>query len=74
MIQILQQQLVGESEQGWALTALPRPWQTFKADLDAATKYQFPELNIPVEYKNVDETTLIPDVYFSVFAHQEIEV
>lgn len=71
---MLQISLQKEADRDWALSALPRPWETFKDELDVARKYAFPDLAVPGQFENVDGSTLVPDVFFSVFAHQSTEV
>ncbi|KAF8472506.1 MIF4G like-domain-containing protein [Kalaharituber pfeilii] len=72
-IKLLQQQLENEAAREWPLSALPRPWEAFKSELDAARKYTFPDLAIPAQFENVDESSLVPEVFFSVFTHQSTE-
>ena len=74
MIKLLQDALLNEASRDWTLPAIPRPWETFKGELDVARKYTFPDLPVPAQFENVDGSTLVPDVFFSVFAHQSTEV
>jgi len=74
VIKLLQISLQNEVSRDWSLAALPRPWEPFKSELDAAQKYSFPNLTVPAQFENVDGSDLVPDVFFSVFAHQSTEV
>ncbi|KAF8416510.1 MIF4G like-domain-containing protein [Tirmania nivea] len=73
VIKLLQLSLQNEASRDWSLAALPRPWEAFKNELDAARKYSFPDLAVPAQFENMDGSNLVPDVFFSVFAHQSTE-
>jgi nuclear cap-binding protein subunit 1 len=50
--------------------ALPTPWEDMKT---TGTMHPQPELMFPDEYP-IDKSTIYPDMYFSVFADQPVEV
>lgn len=73
---LLQHQLQNESENGWQLACLPRPWKVgdeaqMKA-LDVATKHVLPTINVP-DTIYAGQTLLFPQVHFSVYSNQEVE-
>ena len=78
VIALLQRQLQGESLQAWKLTCIPRPWYTAikeENDQDAATinkKHALPAINVPSPAVPGPHPRL-PEIYFSVYADQEIE-
>lgn len=86
VISLLQRQLQEEANSGWPLRCIPRVFDATKpetkteADLEmetsgeakASPKHTFPVVNVlsPV---NPGGRTLFPEMYFSVYADQEIE-
>ncbi|KAL6719588.1 Nuclear cap-binding protein subunit 1 [Lecanora helva] len=78
-LNLLQKQLNEESAQGWKLACLPRPWDTKgeKAQAEgtqilSATKHGLPDIVIPSPVAPGARPKL-PEMYFSVYADQEIE-
>ena len=80
IISLLQKQLQGEAAQAWKLACLPRPWNVAKdeengtSELEAATtpKHALPTINVPSPV-NPGPRPQLPEIYFSVYADQEIE-
>jgi nuclear cap-binding protein subunit 1 len=78
LIGLLQTQLQSEANNGWVLPCLPRPWQLPLSDveqqsqLDNATKHALPPIAIP-ETVITGPRPLFPEVYFSVYAGQDVE-
>lgn len=80
VIGMLQRQLQGESEQAWKLACIPRPWnmtvkkeeQGTEAAAPVATKHVLPRINVPSPVAPGPRPRL-PEVYFSVYADQDIE-
>ncbi|KAH7033132.1 MIF4G like-domain-containing protein [Microdochium trichocladiopsis] len=78
LIGLLQNQLQKEATNGWALSCLPRPWQMPPEEieqqekLDSAQKHALPPITIP-ETVVAGPRLLFPEIYFSVYANQEIE-
>lgn len=86
-ISLLQRQLQDEAAKGWPLTCLPRIFDpalrpsTRHSDTDGdangdagadASKVTFPEIAVPSPV-NQGTKKFFPDLYFSVYADQEIE-
>lgn len=81
VISLLQKQLQGEAAQAWKLACIPRPWDTAnggggesdgKDTLAVPTKHGLPQVNVPSPVSPGPRPQL-PEVYFSVYADQEIE-
>ena len=85
VISLLQKQLQGEAEQQWKLACIPRPWNIPKEapkeedgaegaalDLAEPTKHAVPEISVPITVKP-GPRPILPEIYFSVYADQEIE-
>ncbi|KAI9810972.1 MAG: hypothetical protein M1827_005703 [Pycnora praestabilis] len=76
-IGLLQKQLQSESANGWALACLPRAWKVQPAEdaSDSAMvtrKHAFPTIMVP-QILHQGLTPLLPEMYFSVYADQDIE-
>ncbi|PBP22804.1 cap binding protein [Diplocarpon rosae] len=74
---LLQKQLQNEATTGWELSCLPRPWKVVLEDsaedlLAAAPKHALPAITIPEIVSN-GPRPLFPELYFSVYADQEVE-
>ena len=77
IIGLLQQQLQAESERGWQLQCLPRPWRVQPVEdglnpLLGGTKHVLPAIVIPSPVAPGPQPKL-PEIYFSVYADQDIE-
>lgn len=78
VIALLQQQLMSESTTGWELKCIPRPWkmrQSANDEVDplaVATKHALPQITVPTTVI-AGERPLFPEIYFSVYANQDIE-
>ncbi|KAK1760485.1 MIF4G like-domain-containing protein [Echria macrotheca] len=78
IIKLLQTQLQVEANSGWGLSFLPRPWEFPAGDaeqqekLNNATKHALPTIPIP-ETVVAGPRPLFPEVFFSVYAAQEVE-
>ncbi|KAK3308073.1 MIF4G like-domain-containing protein [Chaetomium strumarium] len=78
LIGLLQTQLQNEANNGWALACLPRPWEfplnevEKRSKLDDAAKHALPTIAIP-QTVIAGPRPLFPEVYFSVYANQEVE-
>lgn len=78
VIGLLQRQLQGESTQAWKLACIPRPWNIAKKEEDgmddaaADKKHALPTINVPSPAPSGPRPRL-PEIYFSVYADQEIE-
>ncbi|KAF4595029.1 cap binding protein [Ophiocordyceps camponoti-floridani] len=75
---LLQKQLQAEAANNWELACLPRPWQFALEDIEMqdklgeAPKHALPAINVP-QTVVAGPRPLFPEVYFSVYADQEIE-
>ena len=74
---LLQKQLQKEMENGWELACLPRPWKAYREaeqqdPLAIAPKHALPTINVP-ETVYTGPRPLFPELYFSVYANQDIE-
>lgn len=77
IISMLQKQLQSEAASGWELACIPRPW---KVSLDGdqedtlmiAPKHALPTINVP-ETVIPGSKPLFPEIYFSVYANQDVE-
>lgn len=89
IISLLQAQLTEESNNGWPLACIPRVYDSsFKpvakqeddengeangnGETQPPTKHAFPSITVPTPV-NPGPKPLLPELYFSVFADQEIE-
>ena len=77
VIGLLQKQLQNEAEQAWLLACVPRPWQSTEKDTETdisgpSTKHALPSIIIPLPVSPGTRPRL-PEVYFSVYADQELE-
>ncbi|KAL8830435.1 MAG: hypothetical protein Q9191_001433 [Dirinaria sp. TL-2023a] len=77
IIGLLQQQLQAESENGWQLSCLPRPWRVESAEdslnsVSGSTKHALPAITIPSPVASGPRPKL-PEIYFSVYVDQDIE-
>ena len=78
LIGLLQAQLQNEANNGWALPYLPRPWEFPPSNVEMQTKLQnaqkhaLPAIKIP-ETVIAGPRPLFPEVYFSVYANQEVQ-
>lgn len=77
VLSILQKQLQSEAGNGWQLSFMPRILVDLAAkaaaeESAAPAKFDFPNVVLP-EKLNPGERTLFPEVYFSIFADQDIE-
>ena len=76
VISLLQKQLQVESEKDWEFSCIPRLVQNVAPAPDgegAPKKHIFPTITIP-ETINPGPRPLFPEVYFSLYADQELEV
>ncbi len=78
VIALLQKQLQDESTREWPVACIPRPWKMpAKEDgsdpLATATKHAFPKLVVPDPVPQPAQP-MFPELYFSVYADQDIEV
>ena len=74
---LIQKQLQNESTTGWELACLPRPWKVLRepelaASVATAPKHILPAIIIP-EVVNAGPRPLFPELYFSVYANQDLE-
>ena len=75
LIGLLQKQLQAEAEQEWKLACVPRPWnpmEGFNAADETSAKHALPEITVPSPVPAGTRPRL-PEVYFSVYADQDIE-
>lgn len=78
VIALLQQQLQNESTSGWELKCIPRPWKMLPNTGDEvdpladAIKHALPQITVPAAVV-AGERPLFPEIYFSVYADQDIE-
>ncbi|KAK5993358.1 Nuclear cap-binding subunit 1-like protein [Cladobotryum mycophilum] len=75
---LLQEQLQAEASKNWELACLPRPWQMPLEEIESqeklanAPKHALPAISIPTTVI-AGPRPLFPEVYFSVYADQEVE-
>ena len=75
---LLQKQLQTEARNGWPLHCIPRPWKLpqdeaeLQERMDRAQKHQLPSVTVSENVAN-GPRPLYPEVYFSVYANQEVE-
>ncbi|MCJ1472825.1 hypothetical protein MMC13_001474 [Lambiella insularis] len=74
VIGLLQRQLQTEAGQFWNLACVPRPWKFGATShrLEEAPKHSIPEIIIPSPVLSGAHPRL-PEIYFSVYADQDIE-
>jgi nuclear cap-binding protein subunit 1 len=75
VIGLLQKQLQSEAANDWKLACLPRPWADepgAQEKLESATKHELPSITVPNTVV-AGPRPLFPEVYFSVYANQDIE-
>ncbi len=77
IISLLQKQLQSEAANGWELACIPRPWKiSIEGDqedhLVTASKHSLPQINVP-ETVITGSKPLFPEIYFSVYAEQDVE-
>lgn len=76
VISLLQKQIQRESEKNWEFSCIPKLVQNVAPKPDGEgdpKKHTFPMIAIP-ETINPGPRALFPEVYFSVYADQELEV
>ena len=75
---LLQKQLQAEASKNWELACLPRPWQMPLEDIETqekladAPKHTLPSIVVP-DTVTSGPRSLYPEVYFSVYANQEVD-
>jgi nuclear cap-binding protein subunit 1 len=70
----LELSLEGEADKPfYSLGCLPTPYKHFISELQQATKHPLPEIAVPSDFP-VDKSTIMPNVYFSVFLDPNVEV
>ncbi|TGO48828.1 hypothetical protein BOTNAR_0457g00060 [Botryotinia narcissicola] len=76
VLSLLQKQLQAESQNGWELFCLPRPWKMIEPEqqeaLASASRHTLPTITLP-EVVNAGPRPLFPELYFSVYANQDVE-
>ncbi|CZT06031.1 hypothetical protein WAI453_005238 [Rhynchosporium graminicola] len=77
VLMLLQKQLQNEASTGWELACLPRPWKAVFEEgredvLVEAPKHSLPTIIIPEVVSN-GPRPLFPELYFSVYANQDVE-
>lgn len=89
VVSLLQNQLTQEASNGWKLSCLPRVYdpshkapklengdadgeQNGDEEMKEAAKHNFPTVTVPADI-SVGSKALLPELYFSLFADQEIE-
>lgn len=78
MIALLQKQLQAEADEGWPLSFIPRLFKASSETMDvegaaSTAKHAFPTITIPQDL-NPGFNPPFPEVYFSVYADQDVEV
>ncbi|RPA78291.1 hypothetical protein BJ508DRAFT_416621 [Ascobolus immersus RN42] len=73
VVQLLHQQLVAESESGWDLLFLPRPWEEFRDRIRESQKQKMPAMELPEDFSHVPADSIIPEHFFSVYFSQTVE-
>ncbi|KAL8972845.1 MAG: hypothetical protein Q9183_000320 [Haloplaca sp. 2 TL-2023] len=76
VLSLLQKQLQAESSASWQLACIPRPWQTLviedEVEPPTPKKHELPPIIVPSPvFPGVRPQ--LPEIYFSVYADQEIE-
>jgi len=78
VVALLQRQLQAESDAGWPLVFIPRLFKP-KSDLmdiegaASTSKHAFPSITLPADM-NAGAKVPFPEVYFSLYADQDVEV
>jgi len=77
VLSLLQKQLQSEAATGWELACLPRPWRFLlqgngDEPPNLGPKHALPAIVIP-EVVNAGPRPLFPELYFSVYANQDVE-
>ncbi|KAL8734476.1 MAG: hypothetical protein Q9166_001375 [cf. Caloplaca sp. 2 TL-2023] len=76
IISLLQKQLQTEVAQSWELACIPRPWRTSPiedvAEPTVPTKHSLTSVIVPSSV-SPGELPRLPDMYFSVYAEQDVE-
>jgi nuclear cap-binding protein subunit 1 len=78
LIGLLQKQVQAEASNNWEIACLPRPWKLPTEDVEGnesgegAQKHELPAISIPAAVV-AGPRPLFPEVYFSVYANQDIE-
>ncbi|RKF61511.1 Nuclear cap-binding protein subunit 1 [Golovinomyces cichoracearum] len=77
ILSLLQKQLRAEASDGWELACLPRPWKILleveaSSDTNPVEKHPLPAIIIP-EIVRAGPRPLFPELYFSVYANQDVE-
>jgi nuclear cap-binding protein subunit 1 len=77
VLSLLQKQLQNEAANGWELACLPRPWRFLLEGasedvITSAPKHALPSIVI-VEVVANGPRPLFPELYFSVYANQDVE-
>ncbi|KAE8450106.1 hypothetical protein EG329_006887 [Mollisiaceae sp. DMI_Dod_QoI] len=73
VLNLLQKQLQNEATNGWELVCLPRPWKVLQETTqEPSPKHALPTIVIP-EVINAGPRPLFPELYFSVYANQDVE-
>lgn len=79
LLRVLQSQLQGEAANGWNLACIPRLFKPADVTMDngdgedkTPAKHAFPTITIPT-IVNPGPKPLFPELYFSLFADQDIE-
>lgn len=77
IIGLLQKQLQNEAGQSWELACIPRAWRIATLEDEAtgtseSLKHNLPSINVPLSVSPGARPRL-PEIYFSVYADQEIE-
>ncbi|RKF71595.1 Nuclear cap-binding protein subunit 1 [Golovinomyces cichoracearum] len=77
ILSLLQKQLRAEASDGWELACLPRPWKILleleaSSDTIPVEKHPLPAIIIP-EIVRAGPRPLFPELYFSVYANQDVE-
>ncbi|RFU76707.1 hypothetical protein TARUN_5510 [Trichoderma arundinaceum] len=75
---LLQKQLQAEASKNWELSCIPRPWNMPLEEIESqdklanASKHALPTITIPATVI-AGSRPLFPEVYFSVYADQDVE-
>ncbi|KAL8694515.1 MAG: hypothetical protein Q9218_000845 [Villophora microphyllina] len=76
IISLLQKQLQAEAAESWQLACLPRPWQTPATEISTEPinriMHGLPSITVPSPVL-AGARPQLPEVYFSVYADQEVE-
>ncbi len=77
IIGLLQKQLQGEVGKSWELACIPRAWKISMIEdgtdlLASSTKHALPQINVPSTVP-AGARPRLPEIYFSVYADQDIE-